>query len=225
MFLIRQYSSQRMTKTPILHASLPDLRGLQRKRKQVVCFAIVSCGGVLTAVESLWHPAVPTAVTLITNLGLLLIAVCIVGRTWCTLYIGGHKNRELTIHGPYSVVRNPLYVFTIIGAAGIGAQSGTLTVAVLFAAVGAIIFAIVVRQEECFLAATFGDAFAAYATRVPRFWPRLSLWQEAGVVLVSPYLVRRSFLDACVFLIALPVCQLMQDMRDDAWFPLSLRLP
>ncbi|HEX2335969.1 MAG TPA: hypothetical protein VHI72_05790, partial [Hyphomicrobiaceae bacterium] len=75
-----------MSKTPMLHASIPDLRGLQRKRKQVVCFAVVSCGGVLTAVESLWHPAVPTAVTLITNLGLLLIAVCIVGRTWCTLY-------------------------------------------------------------------------------------------------------------------------------------------
>ena len=46
--------------------------------------------------------------------GVILILVCIVGRTWCTLYIGGNKKRELITAGPYSVVRNPLYVFTSI---------------------------------------------------------------------------------------------------------------
>ena len=99
---------------------------MQRKRKQVAWFAVVACGAVLTVVEPIWRPAVPGAFALITNLGLLLIAVCIVGRTWCTLYIGGHKKRQLRTHGPYSVVRNPLYVFTIIGTAGIGVNPAPL---------------------------------------------------------------------------------------------------
>lgn len=214
-----------MSITRALDASVPDLRGTQRKRKQMAWLAVVACAAVLTVVEPIWRPGVPGAFALITNFGLLLIALCIIGRTWCTLYIGGHKNRQLKTHGPYSVVRNPLYVFTIIGTAGIGARSGTLTAAILFAATAAIIFSRVVRQEESFLAANFGDEFSAYAARVPRFWPRVSLWQEASVLLVNPYLVRRSFLDACVFLIALPLCELMHEMRSDDWFPLSLRLP
>ena len=90
-----------MSITPALDATIADLRGMQRKRKQVAWFAVVACGAVLTVVEPIWRPAVPGAFALITNLGLLLIAVCIVGRTWCTLYIGGHKKRQLTTHGPY----------------------------------------------------------------------------------------------------------------------------
>ena len=42
-----------------------------------------------------------------------MILICILGRTWATLYIGGQKQRELVTKGPYSVVRNPLYLFTL----------------------------------------------------------------------------------------------------------------
>ena len=31
-------------------------------------------------------------------------------RIWATLFIGGRKNDELQVDGPYSVCRNPLYV-------------------------------------------------------------------------------------------------------------------
>ena len=48
--------------------------------------------------------------------------------TWRTLYISGlqlHVSglqlRELVTKGPYPVVRNPLDLFTLLGAAGIGA--------------------------------------------------------------------------------------------------------
>ena len=176
-------------------------------------------------VESAWRPVLPVAYVLITNLGLFLIAACIIGRTWCTLYIGGHKRRRLIVRGPYSVVRNPLYAFTIMGTAGVGAQSGSLAVALFFAASAAVMFLLVVRQEEGFLASRFGEDFTAYARRVPRFWPRLSQWQDAPELLVDPYLVRRSFLDGCLFLIAVPVAQLVHDMHDDGWFSSRISLP
>lgn len=214
-----------MTLSQALDASVPDLRRLQRRRKQVAWFAVVPCALLLAGVESAWRPALPVAYALITHLGLFLIAACIVGRTWCTLYIGGHKKRRLTVHGPYSVVRNPLYVFTIMGTAGLGAQSGSLFVTLFFAASAAALFLLVVRQEERFLASTFGNDFITYARRVPRFWPRFSLWQEASEIFVNPYLVRRSFLDSCVFLIGLPLAELVNEMHDDGWFPIRVRLP
>ena len=214
-----------MTLSRALDPSVPDLRRLQRRRKQVAWFAVVPCALLLTSVESAWRSATPVAYALITNLGLVLIAACIVGRTWCTLYIGGQKKRRLTVHGPYSVVRNPLYVFTIVGTAGVGAQSGSLFVTLFFAASAAAMFLLVVRHEERFLASRFGNDFTAYARRVPRFWPRFSLWQEAPVILVNPYLVRRSFLDGCVFLVVLPLAELLTAMHDDGWFSGRVRLP
>ncbi len=51
--------------------------------------------------------------------GISLIVAAIIGRMWCTLYIGGRKSAEIVQSGPYSVTRNPLYVFSSIGAVGI----------------------------------------------------------------------------------------------------------
>ena len=51
--------------------------------------------------------------------------------TWSSLYIAGRKGRELVTVGPYSTCRNPLYFFSIVGAAGMGAQSGSLTLGLI----------------------------------------------------------------------------------------------
>jgi protein-S-isoprenylcysteine O-methyltransferase Ste14 len=56
------------------------------------------------------------------------------GRTWCSLDISGRKKRELVTVGPYALVRNPLYIFTLLEAFGIGAQSGSMLSAGWFAA-------------------------------------------------------------------------------------------
>src|SRR5690606_40050349 len=59
----------------------------------------------------------------------ILIVVCVIGRTWSSIYIAGHKVQTLVMDGPYSISRNPLYVFSIIGAAGAGAQLGSIVLA------------------------------------------------------------------------------------------------
>ena len=151
--------------------------------------------------------------------GVVLILICIAGRTWCTLYIGGLKKKQLVTQGPYSLVRNPLYVFTIIGVAGVGAQAGSITMPVGLALLVAIVFYAVALQEQAFLADTFGDEYRAYAERVPLFFPRFSTWQEADQLLVMPVLVRRTFMDASLFLLAVPVNDLIQWLQDDGWVP------
>lgn len=208
-----------MTDLPITPASAGniDLQALQHRRKQVLGVGVVLWVLLLLFTGSRWDAA-PNIRAAIEGAGLLAILVCIMGRTWCTLYIGGLKKRELVTAGPYSVVRNPLYVFTSIGAAGIGAQNGSIVLAALFFAATLAVFQVVARREEAFLASTFPE-FAAYSARVARFWPRLSLWQEADELRVRPRLVRRTFLDACVFLLAVPAADV------GAWLQQALHLP
>ena len=86
-------------------------------------------------------------------------------------------------------------------------------------------FLSVVRQEEQFLLATFPREFPAYAARVPRFVPRLSAWQDADQLIVKPRLVHRTFLDASLFLMAVPLIGVKALVRDLLWLPIMLHLP
>src|ERR1700722_14276872 len=51
-------------------------------------------------------------------IGLGLIGLCIGGRAWCALYIGGGKTSAVVATGPYSLCRNPLYLFSAIRGVG-----------------------------------------------------------------------------------------------------------
>jgi protein-S-isoprenylcysteine O-methyltransferase Ste14 len=214
-----------MPDSPIRPAADIDLQALQRKRKLVLTLGGAVWLLLMLFTQSRWRTEAPHLYSAIAGAGLVLILASIVGRTWCTLYIGGLKKRELVTAGPYSLVRNPLYVFSAIGAAGIGAQTGSALLAVLFAAGALAVFHVVARHEEAFLAATFPADFAAYAARVPRFWPRLSQWREADELRVKPRLVRRTFLEACLFLLALPAAQLVTSLQQLGLLPVLLDLP
>jgi protein-S-isoprenylcysteine O-methyltransferase Ste14 len=215
----------RMQESPPFSGDAIDLQALQKKRKVVLALGIALWVLLLLFTRSRWQATAPHIHTLIESAGLVLILVCILGRTWCTLYIGGRKKRELITEGPYSVVRNPLYVFTSIGAAGIGAQTGSALVAFLFGAATLAVFDFVARREEVFLESSFPGEFAAYAERVPRFWPRLSSWREADELRVKPHLVRRTFLDACLFLLAVPASDLLALLQRLARLPVLMHLP
>jgi len=87
------------------------------------------------------------------------------------------------------------------------------------------VFYAVALQEEAFLAETFGHAYQTYAGRVPLFFPRFTTWQDADQLTISPRLVRRTFMDALPFLIAVPANDLIELLQDDKWLPVLLRLP
>ena len=214
-----------MPDSPIPAAADIDLQALQRKRKQVLALGGAVWLLLLLFTQSRWRAAAPHLQALIEIAGLVLILICILGRTWCTLYIGGHKKRELVTAGPYSVVRNPLYVFSAIGTAGIGAQTGSALVALLFALGSLAVFRIVARREEVFLAKAFPAEFDAYSARVLRFWPRPSQWREADELRVKPRLVRRTFLEACLFLLAVPAAQFAAWLQQVGQLPVLFSLP
>lgn len=157
--------------------------------------------------------------------GLGLIVVCILGRVWCSLYIGGRKVRELVDNGPYSISRNPLYVFSFIGAAGIGAQSGSIVITLACFLVSYIVFAVLVRQEEAALLKVHGETYAAYMRSTPRFFPNFSRWWDRETLTVHPVRIARTFADGLFFLLAIPVAEGLEYLQQIHVLPVLASLP
>jgi protein-S-isoprenylcysteine O-methyltransferase Ste14 len=158
-------------------------------------------------------------------LGIAAIVTCILGRTWASLYIGGRKNVEFVTDGPYSVVRNPLYSFSILGAAGIGAQLGSVVSAIIFAVLAWMLFYVVVLREERLLGERFGADYAAYKAAVPRFLPNPRLWRDVPTLVVQPRAVLRTFGDSSLFLVAVPLAETLQRLQEMGILPVLMRLP
>lgn len=180
---------------------------LQRRRKLVIASLACVLIGILPLIQSLATVEM-TIHELVEVAGLVLIAIAILGRGWCTLYIGGRKAQQLTDTGPYSVSRNPLYVFSFIGAAGVGAQTGSLVISALFVLGALAVFLPVILREERALAELFGKQFDAYKARVPRFGPRFSVWKDMETIEIRPKLLWRTLRDGLVFLLAVPLFEL-----------------
>jgi hypothetical protein len=93
---------------------------------------------------------------------------------WLRGYASGYvkKNQELTTTGPYAWVRNPLYLGSILIAAGFAVALLSWAVALALAIMFVAIYVPVIVSEERFLRATF-PGFDAYCRQVPRLMPRL----------------------------------------------------
>ncbi|UHD44710.1 isoprenylcysteine carboxylmethyltransferase family protein [Aureimonas altamirensis] len=131
---------------------------------------------------------------------MMLIIIAILGRSWCTLYIGGRKVRQLVTVGPYSLTRNPLYLFSFLAVVGIAAQTGSLAISAISAVLTIAIFMPVIQKEEAELLRLHGRRFELYRLDVPRFVPRLSNWTDAAELAIDPDRWRRTVLDSLVFL-------------------------
>ncbi len=80
--------------------------------------------------------------------GLACVIVCAFGRVWSSIYISGHKTSALVEIGPYSVTRNPLYLFSLIGVAGIGLASGSLLILALLTLSFGLYYPSIIRRRK-----------------------------------------------------------------------------
>ena len=85
------------------------------------------------------------------------------------------KNTQLTTGGPYAYTRNPLYLGSVVLAAGFAVAARSVWIVVVLIAVFLVIYLPVIGAEEEFLRSQFPE-FAEYAGRVPRLFPR---WRAA----------------------------------------------
>lgn len=111
----------------------------------------------------------PTKESLLAGLPVALCGLAL--RAWAAGCLA--KNRELATGGPYAYTRNPLYIGTLLVAAGLVVASRNVFLGILFAAVFLFIYLPVIQLEEQHLRTIFPD-YAGYAETVPALIPRLT---------------------------------------------------
>jgi protein-S-isoprenylcysteine O-methyltransferase Ste14 len=130
--------------------------------------------GFMFALAYLWF-AHPTLSWL--GLGCVLVITGLVIRGAASGHI--RKNRELTTTGPYAYTRNPLYLGSLLIAAGFVVAARNFWIAAATLLMFLMIYLPVIRAEESYLRTTF-PSYADYAAQVPRLLPRLMAYHPKG---------------------------------------------
>lgn len=94
----------------------------------------------------------------------------------------------LNTSGPYSVVRNPLYVGRILIFTAIAFLSGCWVYGAIVMLLSILHYERVIAFEESFLSQKFGPAYAAWGERVPGLWPNLAGYKRSD----RPFWIKRA---------------------------------
>jgi protein-S-isoprenylcysteine O-methyltransferase Ste14 len=102
----------------------------------------------------------------------IAIGLASVDRFWkanTTILPAGRPTTAIVERGPYRFTRNPMYVAMACAYVGLGLVLNNMWALIPLPFVLAIVDRSVIRREEQYLAAKFGDAYRAYCTRVRRW--------------------------------------------------------
>lgn len=176
----------------------PPLAWAVKYRQAVSLVVVLACVALLLSTPASWSP-----VTLLGRLlgaaAFLLVVVAALGRVWCGLYISGYKEDRIVDVGPYALIRNPLYVFSFIGAIGLGLATGRLLIVILLAVAFLGYYPLVVLAEENNLHEKFDQIYSDYARRTPRFFPQHWQLVEPDLYPTRPRHFRRALMEVSWF--------------------------
>jgi len=145
--------------------------------------------------------------------GVALAGIATVGRIWCSIYISGNKDAALITVGPYSIVRNPLYLFSGIGFVGLALAAETVVLPLIVVLLLVAFTPAVVAQEERFLAGRFGKEYADYVARTPRFIPRFAGYAQPATWLVDTRVLQRRLHGALWFVWGVAILEVIEDLH------------
>ncbi len=158
-------------------------------------------------------------------IGVLLLAICALGRLYSTAFLGGHKNESLIDYGIFSLMRNPLYVFSFIGTVGIAFLTAHLLVIIILPLAFIAVYVPLVRREQDFLLAEFGTPYKDYLARVPAFLPRFSNYHAPETIDLYPQRFARGFLDAIWWPLCYPLIELIEYGHAIGFVPYLFDMP
>ncbi len=154
--------------------------GLERIGGLLFALALVLCiagpalqlAGALSSIEALDGVGVRILGVVLASLAIAITSVAqfAMGDAW-RIGVDPAERTELVIHGPFSLVRNPIYAAMISSFIGIALLApNAVTIA------GAILLMVALELqtrliEEPYLTRVHGERYTAYAARVGRFLP------------------------------------------------------
>jgi protein-S-isoprenylcysteine O-methyltransferase Ste14 len=124
--------------------------------------------GFTFAIFYIWI-AHPTPTSLVVGTLVLLPGLLLRGLA------SGHvqKDKQLTTSGPYAYTRNPLYLGSLMMAAGFAVAARSWWIVAIMLVMFGVIYVPVIAGEERYLRQTFPD-YDDYVRHVPRLLPRLT---------------------------------------------------
>lgn len=168
----------------------------------------------LCSTTSYWDKQNSMVAFVLFLIGMILVAIASLGRMWCSLYIAGYKDQKLITKGPYSLCRNPLYFFSMLGGIGVGFSTETLTFPLLLSVLFAIYYPFVIKSEEIRLERFFGHAFTDYKMKVPAFLPRFSTFDEPEQYVVNPGVYRNHIFSALWFIWIVGLLEVLEGLKE-----------
>ena len=164
--------------------------------------------------SSLWEDKTPFVTTVLFLLGAFLVGIASLGRLWCSVYIAGYKTDHLVTQGPYSMCRNPLYFFSLLGALGVGLTSETLLIPFVILIAFVLYYPLVIKSEEAKLIKLHKSEFEIYLKDVPKFFPKMSLLNEPEEYTVKPIVFKRHIFHALWFIWFVGIIEIIEEFHE-----------
>ena len=103
---------------------------------------------------------------------------------------GPGSQRSLITAGPYALVRNPLYLGTLLISAGVALMSGSPLIIGTYVLVFWLGYYAIILWEEGKLVGEFGTSYRDYFDSVPRLVPGPRIWGRREGVFSFPTMMR-----------------------------------
>jgi protein-S-isoprenylcysteine O-methyltransferase Ste14 len=171
-----------------------------------------------------WEPNSPIDL-IVEWTGYVFLIAAILGRLWCSIYIGGYKNDRVINEGPYSIVRNPLYLFSFLGGIGLALAAENLLILGFIIILFLTYYPSVVFQEEKDLEVKFGQEFIDYKKKTPRWLPQFSSYYEPEQYLVKTKYLKRAMFDSMWFIWFFMFIRIVEVLQDLHYLPVILKIP
>ena len=157
-------------------------------------------------------------------IGCILVGIASLGRLWCSLYIAGYKNNTLVTLGPYSISRNPLYLFSMIGTVGVGLATETLLIPFFLVFLFVIYYPSVIKSEEKRLLRIHEEKYEEYCNKTPFFFPKISLLKEPESYTVNPKIFRKHIFGALWFVWLMGILELFEAFHETGILPIYIKI-
>ncbi len=155
-------------------------------------------------------------------IGLLLVGMGVLGRVWALSYLVGKKSKTLVMEGPFSLCRNPLYLFSFLGLLGICLRTRSLVITAVVMPLFALVHLRSVGAEESKLREAFTEDFDAYVKRIPRFLPSFAHFQESDSLTVNGFLFRKGITELLMFFLFIAFFELAALLQLSGFVPVWL---
>ena len=111
-------------------------------------------------------------------LGFVLVVFGSFGRIWASLYIEGNKTKNLITAGPFSMVRNPLYFFSLIMLIGFSLALKAIYLPLALLLIFVLFHVPTIANEEKKLQDIHGEKFNSYVKSTPRLIPNIFKYKK-----------------------------------------------